>query len=234
MENEKEIKRYTVQLKNIAFHTKENKAIKQLAGGLVYLVIYLKLLLLQVEAPEQLTIEATRSQLPKELAQRINEQSEDIFMAITYFQNNGLLTIRDPESTARPSGPDRKKEIDKQEAATTKKVSLKELEQRFSELWKLYPNKKGKDKAFTFYQKATREGVTDEEIRQGINAYNAEIAFKRTEKHYIAHGQTWFGNKRWTDVYETGFQQAMPDYSVPEEYQQPERNSRMMPDDLPF
>lgn len=97
--------------------------------------------------------------------------------------------------------------------------STQALKERFESIWKVYPNKKGKDKAFKSYQKAIKEGVTDEEILQGINAYNAEIAFKRTEKQYIAHGATWFGNKRWNDEYEVGTQHTMPDYSVPEGFE---------------
>lgn len=84
------------------------------------------------------------------------------------------------------------------------KPSIKELTERFNALWKIYPNKKGKEKAFKCYQKAIKEGVTDETIQQGINSYIQEIQFKRTDKQYIAHGSTWFGNRRWGDEYETG------------------------------
>ncbi|WP_348920144.1 helix-turn-helix domain-containing protein [Enterococcus rotai] len=84
------------------------------------------------------------------------------------------------------------------------KPSIKELTERFNTLWKEYPNKKGKEKAFKSYQKAIKDGVTDETIQQGINSYNQEIQFKRTDKQYIAHGSTWFNSRRWEDDYETG------------------------------
>lgn len=86
------------------------------------------------------------------------------------------------------------------------KPSIKELTERFNSLWKEYPNKKGKEKAFKSYQKAIKDGVTDETIQQGIEKYNQEIQFKRTDKQYIAHGSTWFCNRRWADEYETGRQ----------------------------
>ena len=84
------------------------------------------------------------------------------------------------------------------------KPSIKELTERFNILWKMYPNKKGKDKSFKSYQKAIKDGVTDETIKQGIEKYNQEIQFKQTDKQYIAHGSTWFGNSRWNDEYEFG------------------------------
>lgn len=88
------------------------------------------------------------------------------------------------------------------------KPSIQELTERFNSLWTNYPNKKGKEKAFKSYQKAIKDGVTDEVIKQGIEKYNQEIQFKRTDKQYIAHGSTWFNSRRWEDDYETGKMQS--------------------------
>src|SRR5699024_10466849 len=76
------------------------------------------------------------------------------------------------------------------------------LSERFDTLWKQYPNKKGKPKAFTAYKKAIKEGTTDDEILKGIENYKKEIELKRTDKQYIAHGSTWFNQKRWLDEYD--------------------------------
>lgn len=78
-----------------------------------------------------------------------------------------------------------------------------DLENRFSLLWKMYPNKKGKPKAFTAYKKAVKSGVTDKEIQTGIENYLAEISAKGTSKDYIKHGSTWFNGKGWEDDYDT-------------------------------
>ncbi|WP_141921153.1 helix-turn-helix domain-containing protein [Lactococcus garvieae] len=78
-----------------------------------------------------------------------------------------------------------------------------DLENRFSLLWKIYPNKKGKPKAFTAYKKAVKSGVTDKEIQTGIENYLAEISVKGTSKDYIKHGSTWFNGKGWEDDYDT-------------------------------
>ncbi|WP_407350071.1 helix-turn-helix domain-containing protein [Lactococcus garvieae] len=78
-----------------------------------------------------------------------------------------------------------------------------DLENRFSLLWKMYPNKKGKPKALTAYKKAVKSGVTDKEIQTGIENYLAEINAKGTSKDYIKHGSTWFHGKGWEDDYDT-------------------------------
>lgn len=102
-----------------------------------------------------------------------------------------------------------KDRLDKDKA--NEKGSKNELEERFNDLWKEYPNKKGKDNAFKAYKKAVEDGVTDEVILDGIRRYNKEIQLKKTEKKYIAYGSTWFNQKRWEDDYLTN------DYSNKEE-----------------
>lgn len=73
----------------------------------------------------------------------------------------------------------------------------------FESLWKLYPNKKGKESAWNSYKQSIKAGATDDEIKQGINNYLAEIKAKQTPKRYIKHGQTWFKQKGWQDEYDT-------------------------------
>lgn len=72
----------------------------------------------------------------------------------------------------------------------------------FESLWKLYPNKKGKESAWNSYKQSIKAGTTDDEIKQGINNYLAEIKAKQTSKRYIKHGQTWFKQKGWQDEYD--------------------------------
>ena len=86
---------------------------------------------------------------------------------------------------------------------TSNKLPEKDLKEDFDSIWKEYPNKKGKAKAFTSYKKAIKEGVDNQTIINGISAYKKEIEIKRTEPEYIAHGSTWFGQQRWEDDYQT-------------------------------
>lgn len=77
-----------------------------------------------------------------------------------------------------------------------------DLETRFNNLWKIYPNKKGKPKALLAYKRAVKSGTTDEEIKTGLENYLAEIRVKNTQQNYIKHGSTWFNGKGWEDDYD--------------------------------
>lgn len=82
---------------------------------------------------------------------------------------------------------------------TQKDDKEKELKQRFEAIWKIYPNKKGKRKAFISYKAAVREGTTDDEIKEGIKAYVEECKKKRTTREFMQHGSTFFNQRRWED-----------------------------------
>lgn len=88
------------------------------------------------------------------------------------------------------------------------------LESRFEALWKLYPKKAGKTNAFNDYKRAVKDGVTDEEIADGIRRYTEHIKARNTEPQYILQGSTYFHQRRWTDEYYTpSYQQTAPERS---------------------
>ena len=62
-----------------------------------------------------------------------------------------------------------------------------DLEDRFDNLWKIYPNKKGKPRALLAYKRALKSGTTDEEIKTGLENYLEEIRVKNTQQNYIKH-----------------------------------------------
>lgn len=110
-----------------------------------------------------------------------------------------------------------------------KTVNKVDLEKRFNELWKLYPNKKGKPVALRAYKNAIKDGVTDDEVRSGINKYLTEIKVKQTEQQYIKHGSTWFNQKAWEDDYETSSvvvkgtqRETLPDWAR-DDYEPPKK-----------
>lgn len=72
---------------------------------------------------------------------------------------------------------------------------------RFEELWKIYPKKTGKTNAFADYERAVKDGVTDEEIRDGINRYCEYIRTGQLTDRYILNGSTYFHQRRWQDEY---------------------------------
>lgn len=88
------------------------------------------------------------------------------------------------------------------------RVSVKQLEEDFEKLWKLYPKKSGKPKAFTAYKRAIKKGVTNKEIQTGIVKYLTQIKVQGTTKEYIKNGSTWFNQECWDDEYNLGASQA--------------------------
>lgn len=90
------------------------------------------------------------------------------------------------------------------------------LESDFEKLWKLYPRKKDKARAFKSYKKAIKDGVTNKEIQTGIVNLKKEISLKGTDIKYVPYGSTWFNGKQWEDDYETGNVEQINDYKTNE------------------
>ncbi|WHQ80646.1 helix-turn-helix domain-containing protein [Ligilactobacillus animalis] len=80
----------------------------------------------------------------------------------------------------------------------------KQLEEDFEKLWKLYPRKEGKKKAYEAYKRAIKQGVTNKEIQAGIVNYLKQIKIQGTDKKYIKQGSTWFNGNCWDDEYSVG------------------------------
>lgn len=95
-------------------------------------------------------------------------------------QNEQTITIDYPETTTE-----------------TIKTPPAKLTEDFEKLWKLYPNKQGKKKAFNAYCRAIKKGVTNKQIQDGIVVYKKILASEGWLKP--AHGSTWFSNERWED-----------------------------------
>ena len=76
-------------------------------------------------------------------------------------------------------------------------------EQEFELLWKIYPRKKGKDKALQAYIKARKEKTEYETIKIGLEMYIQYVQTQQTDEQYIKHGSTWFNQHSWQDDYST-------------------------------
>lgn len=94
--------------------------------------------------------------------------------------------------------------IKEQYKRTSNNNVQKQLEEDFEKLWKLYPKKSGKPKAFTAYKRAIKKGVTNKEIQTGIVKYLTQIKVQGTTKEYIKNGSTWFNQECWNDEYNLG------------------------------
>lgn len=76
-----------------------------------------------------------------------------------------------------------------------------QLREEFEQLWSIYPNKQGKQKAYKAYEKAIQEGETFEKVMQGLQGYIFYIEQQGTEQQYVKHGSTWFNQRCWNDDY---------------------------------
>ena len=82
----------------------------------------------------------------------------------------------------------------------------------FEEVWALYPKKRDKYKAYRAYQKAKKTGVSDDDIKAGINRYRDYIAREKIKKQYIKHGSTFFNQRSWEDDYDIDIKPKRPQF----------------------
>lgn len=89
------------------------------------------------------------------------------------------------------------------ENPSTANVSNKnvQIEQEFEEVWKIYPRKEDKKKAFLAYKTARKKASFDE-IKKGVETYNNHIKASNTDKRYIKLGATYFNGECWVNNYE--------------------------------
>ncbi|MGX7375253.1 helix-turn-helix domain-containing protein [Enterococcus asini] len=92
----------------------------------------------------------------------------------------------------------------------------KALESDFEKLWKLYPNKKGKQVALKAYKRAIKDGVSNKQIQTGIVAYKKYLTANGTEQQFMMHGGTFFNQRSWDDDWSISQSQPTKHEKVPE------------------
>lgn len=105
------------------------------------------------------------------------------------------------------------------------------LQENFEKIWKEYPHKKGRAKAFEYYTQWIKgrkisgitKKLTNEQIENAVRKYKAECKKNRVEEQYIKHGDTFF-NKAILDYTEQEEKQESETYKevkmTDEEYKQ--------------
>lgn len=123
------------------------------------------------------------------------------------------------------------------------------IEQEFEQLWKIYPRKIGKKKAFDSFKKARKiKKIPYEIIENGLYRYIRYLEQQGTDEQFIQHGSTWFHQEKYQDEYITTGIQRKPKnameyfkskYNQGEDIFEPNRNgevindySRLLPDFL--
>lgn len=114
---------------------------------------------------------------------------------------NGVSVNKNEVNVNNNSKNDNDNEQSKEKESKEKnnKKESGSMKEDFEKLWKLYPKKQGKKKAFDSYKRAIKAGTTNKEIQDGIVAYKKYLA--AVEWLQPANGSTWFNQERWQDDY---------------------------------
>ncbi len=99
-------KYYWIKLNTNFFIQREVKSIRRTENGLLYIVIYLKLLLLSANTGGLLIFENTEDNLIEELSIEIDEEYEDVTNAIKILQKKNLININSNDEFFLNKAPD--------------------------------------------------------------------------------------------------------------------------------
>ena len=140
------------------------------------------------------------------------------FIRITQHQNEGgwsnnlytVVSVPQPQNKDTQNKDARNKDTQNKDTINnssinnsinnnSKENTSAKLTEDFEKLWNLYPNKQGKKKAKSSYERAIKNGTTNKEIQDGIVRYKKHL--KQNDWLKAAHGATWFNNERWEDEY---------------------------------
>lgn len=224
-----EKKYYWLKLKETYFDNPKIKMLRKIAGGDTFTIIYLKMQLLSIRDEGILKYEGIDTDFANEIALKIDEDVENVKVVLSYLEKQSLIDFNENqnemilyeasqsigsecESAERVRAfRERQKMLqcnDSETAGLISNISISKsnsnsiYEKEFEEIWSIYPNKQGKSKALKSYIKARKDGIECETIRDGVERYSAYCKANGTDKQFISHGDTWFGNRRWTDEYE--------------------------------
>lgn len=78
-----------------------------------------------------------------------------------------------------------------------------EFSKEFEILWKKYPRKNGKKKAYLHFVAARKSGVDFKTIESGLDNYIKYLDNSGTAMKYTKLGSTWFCQACWNDEYKT-------------------------------
>lgn len=79
-------------------------------------------------------------------------------------------------------------------------ITPSQVRGEFEELWKLYPKKRGKKRAYSEYERTrVKHGVEFETIKNGMEAYIRWFSNQRKDIQYMKDGDTFFSQWSWQD-----------------------------------
>ena len=152
-------------------------------------------------------------------SKQLNLSIQQLRTALDHLKSTGEITIKSTNkfsivtlenwelwqiAEGRPTSKSTNKQQTSNKQVTTSKedknIKKKDIyRSEFEELWKLYPKKQGKDRAFDCYMRARKSGTTYEEVEHGILSYTNFIAMEERNLKYVKQGSTFFSQKAWLD-----------------------------------
>lgn len=86
-----------------------------------------------------------------------------------------------------------------------RQLSVSDLKKEFEDIWKRYPNKKGKQKAFNHYKAWRKKSAknTPEVMNHKLDLYLKYIKQRGFSPEYIMYGSTWFNGRFDDDLHVT-------------------------------
>lgn len=179
----------------------------------VALELYKKLGLIYENNNKCLTISNFEDMVGSETssAKRVREwrknQEQKLLQCNTDVTSNVTQEYRDKSIEYRDKIIEKEKDNILTEVRDTHTLKSPEslISEEFEEIWSIYPNKKGKSKAYAKYKKYRTskkdDYCTKEEVLKGIENYIRYIEENNIEPQFIKHGDTYFNNRSWLDIY---------------------------------
>ena len=137
----------------------------------------------------------------KETGKLNSEEVIKIWDEISCTRNVYTLDTQDSIDKSKDSIDKNKNNIEQSKLPVSSSITNKDIENEFNSLWSIYPRKEGKTNSLKAYQKARKNGVAFEIIKQGLENYVNYCKANKTERQYIKQGSTWFNQQCWNDEY---------------------------------
>ena len=145
-------------------------------------------------SPEILEIHISEN--PQETGESLKVTSD------TDFQSDGFSVRRDSSTYSNTDFNNTNYNNTKSKEIKTNMSTSPQLQTEFEQLWKIYPRKMGKKKAFDSFKKARKiKKVPYETIENGLYRYLTYLQQQETDEQFILHGSTWFNQEKWLDEY---------------------------------
>lgn len=80
----------------------------------------------------------------------------------------------------------------------------------FQEWYAIYPRKEDPKKARNAYWKARKEGVSADELLEGVRRYASQVRAERRERKFIKHPTSWLNAGSWANELETSSSATAP------------------------